>query len=48
MVYESRIVHKLAAGAEMQTGTYCEATGSGRSRLVEDTGLEPVTSRMPF
>jgi len=31
-------VHKLAAGAEMQAGTYCGATGSGKVRLVEDRG----------
>ena len=31
-------VHRLAAGAEMQVGTYCGATGSDSEGLVEDRG----------
>ena len=37
-------VHKLAAGAEMQTGTHCEAIGSGGQVMVEDRRFEPLTS----
>jgi hypothetical protein len=32
----------MGAGAEMQTGTHCAATGSGSLRLVEDRGVEPI------
>ena len=39
---------KIAVGAEMQTGTPCAAKGSGSFRLVEDRGVEPLASRMPF